>query len=202
MNSGMLIVVSAPSGGGKGTILKELLALNKNLRYSVSATTRNPREGEQDGVHYRFITREAFQSMADAGQMLEYAEYCGNLYGTPKESTIAALNEGADILLEIEVNGGGQIKKLMPQCVSIFICPPSMKVLEQRLRDRGTEDESTLQKRLQTAKEELKCAPQYDYIVINDTVQKAVEEITEIINAEQKRSSRNIETIERIIKSC
>ncbi len=139
MKKGLLIVVSSPSGGGKGTILKALFERNANLRMSVSATTRAPREGEQDGVHYHFITREQFQKNIAGGAMLEYAEYCENYYGTPKAPIQAWLDAGHDVVLEIEVQGGRQIKTAAPDCVSLFILPPSLEVLEKRLRGRGTE---------------------------------------------------------------
>ena len=147
MRKGLLVVISAPSGGGKGTILKELFAQDDNLVLSVSATTRKPRPGEEDGKQYYFISREEFESLIAQGKMLEHAEYVGNYYGTPKEPVEQWTSQGRDVVLEIEVQGGAQIKKLMPDCVSVFILPPSMAVLEKRLRGRGTEDEATVQKR-------------------------------------------------------
>lgn len=134
MPEGLLIVISAPSGGGKGTILKELFAQDANLRLSVSATTRQPRPGEENGKQYYFISHEEFQDLIKTGKMLEYTEYCGNFYGTPKAPVEEWTQKGFDVVLEIEVDGGAQIKKLMPDCVSVFILPPSMKVLEKRLR--------------------------------------------------------------------
>lgn len=202
MNKGLTIVISAPSGGGKGTILKELFQRNKNLQYSISATTRNPRAGEVEGVHYRFLKKDAFQRLIDQGEMLEYAEYCEHYYGTPREPVEQATAKGFDVVLEIEVQGGAQVKKLAPDCVSIFIAPPSMAVLEQRLRDRGTENEATVLKRLDTARQELLVVNKYDYIVINDTVEKAVEQLQAIITAEKLKTSRNAATIERIQTLC
>ena len=148
---GLLLVISAPSGGGKGTVLKELFAQDENLRLSVSATTRAPRPGEVHGEQYYFTTKEDFEKKIGAGEMLEYAQYVGNYYGTPKAPVEAWLTEGRDVVLEIEVQGGAQIKKLCPDCVSIFILPPSMEVLEKRLRGRGTENEVTIRMRLETA---------------------------------------------------
>ena len=135
---GLLVVISAPSGGGKGTILKELFAQNENLRLSVSATTRAPRPGEEHGKQYYFLSREEFEALIAQGRMLEHAEYVGNYYGTPRDPVEEWLSQGRDVVLEIEVQGGAQVKKLMPECVSIFILPPSMKVLGERLRGRGT----------------------------------------------------------------
>ena len=163
MSKGLLLVVSAPSAGGKGTILKELFQRNENLRMSVSATTRQPRAGEEHGKHYYFISREEFRQLIDSNKMLEYAEYVGNLYGTPKGPVDQWLDEGHDVVLEIEVQGGAQIKKIVPDCVSVFITPPSLEVLEKRLRGRGTEEEGTILKRLATARQELTQAGNYDY---------------------------------------
>ena len=134
---GLLVVVSSPSGGGKGTILKELFRRNENLKMSVSATTRAPRPGEEHGVHYYFITKDEFKTNIENHAMLEYAEYCDNFYGTPKAPVEKWLEEGHDVVLEIEVQGGRQIKKVAPDCVSLFILPPSLKVLEKRLRGRN-----------------------------------------------------------------
>ena len=146
MDKGLLLVISAPSGGGKGTILQELFAQDENLRLSVSATTRGPRPGEEHGKQYYFLSREEFEGLIQEGKMLEHAEYVGNYYGTPRQPVEDWMDQGHDVVLEIEVKGGAQVKQLMPECVSIFILPPSMKVLEKRLRGRGTEDEETIQK--------------------------------------------------------
>ena len=191
MKKGLLIVVSSPSGGGKGTILKELFKRQENLRMSVSATTRAPRPGEEHGVHYYFISKEEFQKNIDDGAMLEYARYVNNFYGTPKAPVDAWLNEGKDVILEIEVQGGRQIKAVAPDCVSLFILPPSLEVLEQRLRGRGTETDEVIADRLAQAKGEIECVRDYDYAVINDTVEQAVKEIEAIITAEKLRVSRN-----------
>ena len=183
---GLLVVVSSPSGGGKGTILKELFRRNENLKMSVSATTRAPRPGEEHGVHYYFITKDEFKTNIENHAMLEYAEYCDNFYGTPKA-------------LEIEVQGGRQIKKVAPDCVSLFILPPSLKVLEKRLRGRGTETEEVIEKRLAAAADEIRCVKDYDYAVINDTVEQAVLDIEAILAAEKLRVSREKDIAERIL---
>ena len=202
MDKGLLLVISAPSGGGKGTILKELFARDNNLRLSISATTRAPRPGEEHGKQYYFLSREEFDALVREGKMLEHAEYVGNCYGTPREPVEAWMDEGLDVVLEIEVKGGAQVKKLMPQCVSIFILPPSMKVLEKRLRGRGTEEEETVQKRLATARLEIPHAKDYDYIVYNDALEDAVSDIQAIIKAEKLKFSRNTNSIERVLEDA
>lgn len=191
MSRGLLLVVSAPSAGGKGTILKEMFQRNKNLRMSVSATTRQPREGEEHGKHYYFISKDEFQSLINSGSMLEYAEYVGNLYGTPRGPIEQWLAEGHDVVLEIEVQGGAQIKKIVPDCVSIFITPPSMEVLEKRLRGRGTEEEDTILKRLNTAIQELTQAENYDYVVVNDQLEDAIDDMQAILRSEKLRYIRD-----------
>lgn len=202
MNKGLLVVFSGPSGAGKDTILRSLLECNPNIRLSVSATTRAPREGEQDGKDYYFVSKEAFQKMQQNHEMLESAEYCGNCYGTPRAPIERWQGEGKDVILEIEVQGGAQIKEKVPECVSIFILPPSVQILEHRLRSRNTETEDAIQKRLLTAKEEIKQAYQYDYIVINDTIEQAVEQINYILSSEKQRVCRSEDTIERVLNLC
>ncbi len=199
MSRGLLLVVSAPSAGGKGTILKEWFRQDQNLRMSVSATTRPPRPGEENGREYYFISREEFQGLVDSGSMLEHAEYVGNCYGTPKAPVEKWLSEGWDVVLEIDVQGGAQIKKLAPDCVSVFITPPSMEVLEQRLRDRGTEDDATVRKRLETARRELPHAEQYDYVVVNDRLEDAVADMQAILRSEKCKCARNPGFIQRVL---
>ncbi len=202
VKKGLLAVISAPSGGGKGTILKELFARDENLRLSVSATTRAPRPGEEHGKQYYFLSREEFEKLIAQGKMLEHAEYVGNYYGTPRDPVEEWLSQGRDVVLEIEVQGGAQVKKLMPECVSIFILPPSMKVLGERLRGRGTEAEETVQKRLATARQEIPQAREYDYVVFNDRLEDAVEEILAILRAEKLKYSRNADSIERVLNDA
>ncbi len=199
MSKGLLLVVSAPSAGGKGTILKELLQTEADLRMSVSATTRQPRPGEEHGRQYYFISREDFQAQVSQGMMLEHAEYVGNCYGTPRGPVDQWREEGLDVVLEIEVQGGAQVKKLVPDCVTVFITPPSMAVLEQRLRDRGTEDEATVQKRLKTALTELEHAKDYDYVVVNDRLEDAVEDMRAILRSEKRKYERNTDFIRKVI---
>lgn len=202
MTKGLLVVISAPSGGGKGTILKELFARDPNLRLSVSATTRRPRPGEEHGKQYYFLSREEFEALIREGKMLEHAQYVGNYYGTPREPVEEWTSQGRDVVLEIEVQGGAQVKRLMPECVSIFIMPPSMRVLGERLRGRGTEDEATVQKRLEAAREEIPHAKDYDYVVYNDRLEDAVEEIQAILRAEKLKYSRNTDSIERVLQDA
>lgn len=199
---GLLLVVSAPSGGGKGTILKELFQRDDNLRLSVSATTRAPRPGEEHGKHYYFLSNDEFEAMIQNDELLEHAGYVDHYYGTPKAPVDKWLEEGYDVVLEIEVQGGAQVKALRPDCVSVFIMPPSMQVLEERLRGRGTEDEVTVQKRLGMAREELPHAEKYDYIVCNDRVENAVEDILAILKAEKCKYSRNTDCVERVLENA
>lgn len=184
MNSkkrGMLVLYTGSSGVGKGTIMQELLKRDKNIRLSVSNTTRPPREGEIDGVHYNFVTREQFESLIKKDGYLEYAEYCGNYYGTPKQQVEDMLSQGYDVFLEIEVCGGLQIMEKYPDVLSIFVLPPSMDTLEKRLRDRNTEDEETILERLGQAKREIGCKDKYKYVVVNDNLDDAVDEILDIL---------------------
>lgn len=199
MNEGLLVVISAPSGGGKGTILKKLFAKDDNLVLSVSATTRSPRPGEEHGKQYYFLQKEEFEELISQGKMLEYAQYVGNYYGTPREPVEQWMAQGKDVVLEIEVQGGAQIKKLMPGCVSIFILPPSMEVLEKRLRDRGTEEDATVRKRLEKAREEIPHAKDYDYVVFNDRLEDAVEDLRAILRAEKRKYHRNETAVERVL---
>ena len=183
---GLLVVLSGPSGTGKGTVIRQMLEDNPQVRLSVSATTRQPREGERHGEHYFFVTRDDFEDMIRNNDVLEYAEYCGRYYGTPKKPVESWRDAGSDVLLEIEVQGGAQVKEKGPDCVTIFLLPPSEAELENRLRGRGTEDEATIQKRLTAAKAELLEAPRYDYQVVNNDVEQTAKEIMEILRKERQ----------------
>lgn len=182
-NRGKLIVYTGASGVGKGTIMKEILKKDNTVRLSVSATTRQPRPEDIEGVTYYFLTKQQFQILMFKNEFLEYAEYCGNYYGTPKEPVEKMLEDGINVMLEIEVQGGLQVMKKCPDCTSVFIMPPSMEELERRLRGRGTEDEETILQRLNTAKTEMTFADKYNYVVVNDEVEKAAEEIIKIIHS-------------------
>ncbi len=191
MNKGLLIVYTGASGVGKGTVMKRLLESNDNLRLSVSATTRAPRPGETDGVEYHFVTEERFLDMLDNKELLEHTIYCGNYYGTPEQSVRDMLKNGLDVMLEIEVEGYLQIKKLFPDCVTIFVLPPSLEELERRLKGRGTESLQVVESRLKRAIEEMTYAKYFDYQVINDDVERTKDEILDIISKNKKE--RNLE---------
>lgn len=180
-NKGLLIVYTGASGVGKGTVMKKLLASEPNFRLSVSATTRAPREGEVDGREYYFVTRERFDEMIAEDGFLEHAEYVGNKYGTPKAPVFKMLDEGLDVFLEIEVKGFLQIKKAYPECVSIFIIPPSFEELRLRLEGRGTESPEVIEERLRTAESEIGYKEMFDYIVVNDDADRAAREVMSII---------------------
>ncbi len=190
MSKGLLFVVSAPAGCGKDTILEQVLAKTENVGYSVSATTRAPRPGEVDGVHYHFHTRESFEKMIEENAVLEYTEYIGNYYGTPRKAVEDMLAEGKDVILKIEVEGAMNIKRLFPECCLVFILPPSMAELERRLRKRGTEDEETILRRTAQAKNEIDAASGYDYFVVNDALEDAVDDLIAVIRAEKCRKER------------
>lgn len=201
MNKGRLIVLSAPSGCGKGTILNEVCK-EDGFYVSVSATTRAPREGEVDGVNYHFISREKFQSFINEDRMLEYAEYCDNYYGTPLDKVNEELEKGKNVILEIEVKGAMKVRELCPEAIFIFVIPPSLKELERRLRDRGTETEEVIQARIAKAKEEIPFASKYDYVIVNDALEKAVEDFKAVINAESFKSANSAELLEEVIKNA
>ncbi len=201
MNEGILVIFSGPSGSGKGTVLKKYLAENDDARVSISMTTRRPREGDIDGVHYYFVTREFFEKKIAENKMLEYAEYNHNMYGTPKDPVDEMLKEGKTVFLEIEVQGAEKIRNLYPDAVSIFLMPPSMRVLEERLRGRQSEDEETINHRLVIAREEIRRASEYEYIVVNDTVENAAAVMDKIISAERQKITRNKKIISEVINN-
>ncbi len=188
MNSkkGKLVLYTGSSGVGKGTIMAELLKRNPNIRLSVSNTTRKPREGEIDGVHYNFVTKQQFENLIKENGFLEYAQYCDNYYGTPKKQVEDLLSQGYDVFLEIEVQGGLQIIEKYPDVLSIFILPTSIDSLSRRLHRRGTEDEETINKRLAEAEREMSFKDRYKYNVVNDDLDTAVNEILEILEKESK----------------
>ena len=198
---GILLVLSGPSGAGKGTICKQLLSVCTNLRYSVSATTREPRNGEVDGVNYHFISKEAFKEMIEANELLEYAEVYNNFYGTPSKYVSELLDKNFDVILEIDPQGAKQIKEKFPEAVFVFILPPSLTELSDRIYKRGTDSEQVIRLRLSQAVSELNCATEYDYIVLNDHVQTAATKITSILQAERCRVGRNIELVGEICRN-
>lgn len=191
MRKGLLILISGPSGTGKGTVCDLLRQKHPEISYSISATTRQPRPGEQDGVNYYFYTKEKFREMIDQGQLLEWAEVYGNFYGTPKQKVLDRLEAGEDILLEIDTQGALNVMKVMPEGLFIFLLPPSLEELAARLKGRGTETEKSLHRRLGAAVDEIKLATKYRYVVVNDKVEDAEETIANIIEAEHHRSDLN-----------
>jgi len=189
IKKGLLMIISGPSGSGKGTVVDELIK-DENFVISVSATTRAPRDYEEDGVHYFFKTVDEFGDMINDGELLEWAAFCGNYYGTPKTYVEKMLEAGKNVILEIEVQGAQQITEMYPESVSIFLMPPSKEELLRRLTGRGTEDEITIERRIQRASEEVELLPNYKFVVINDEVEKAVEKIKVIAESEKMRSIR------------
>lgn len=196
---GLKIVISGPSGSGKGTIVNKLIE-NENSIVSISATTRKPRVGEVDGKHYFFRSKEDFEEMIRNNELLEYARFCDNYYGTPKKFVEDTTASGKNIILEIEVEGALQVKEIYPEAVFIFVIPPSLEELRQRLIDRQTETIDVIDKRLSRAKEELPYYKEYDYLVVNDDIDSAVTSIENIINCEMQKSSNFKNQIESMIK--
>lgn len=198
---GLLIVLSGPSGVGKGTVRKALFSQSDiQLQYSISVTTRKPREGEVDGVDYFFKTREQFEQMIRQNELLEWAEYVGNYYGTPIDYVEKTLQEGKDVFLEIEVQGAMQVRKVFPEALFIFLAPPSLSELRKRIEMRGTESEDLIRDRLQAAKEELEMMDAYDYVVENDQVELACERIKAIVMAEHCRRERVAQRYKKMLE--
>ena len=193
---GKSFIISGPSGVGKSTVLKALLAQRPDLYFSVSATTRAPREGEVDGVHYHFIDKAAFEAMIEKGELLEHAQYVGNYYGTPKKYVDEAMEQGRDVILDIEIQGATQVCAKRPETVRIFIAPPSWGELERRLTARGTDTPEKIRGRLERARIELNGAMDYDYFVINDVVEEAAASLAAILRAEHCRPAEQKELIE------
>lgn len=201
MSKGILMVVSGPSGCGKGTVLAEILKSDK-IFYSVSATTRSPRPGETDGVNYYFLTKEKFEEMIVGNEMLEYASFCGNYYGTPRKPVEDMLEKGCHVILEIEVQGAMKIKEKCPDAVFIFILPPSLKELRRRLEKRGTESEEVIEKRLGEAAGEISHAYKYDYAVVNGELSEAVDDLRSIIRAEELKTAEIKNTIDEVLENA
>lgn len=186
MSKGNLFIISGPSGTGKGTLCNELLK-NDNIFLSISATTRDKRIGEVDGVTYYYTTEEIFKSMIDNDEMLEYAIYSGNYYGTPKKAVEDMLIQGKNVILEIEVQGALKVKSIMPEAVMIFLVPPSIEELRKRLKERGRESEAEIERRIEAAKWEISQSPKYNHIIVNDDLQSTVTETLATIKKENER---------------
>ncbi len=200
MKQGNLIVVSGPSGTGKGTICQALLAEHPEILYSISATTRQPRTGEVNGINYWFTAKDDFKAMIENNELLEWAEVYGNYYGTPIAKIEEMLAGGKDVLLEIDTQGAMNVKQKFPQGVYIYILPPSLTELERRIRTRGTDSEESIQRRLQAAADEIQIGVNYNYLVVNDQVREATNTVAAIIAAERWRTERNLDLLEKISK--
>lgn len=188
---GLLVVLSGPSGVGKNTLLNLLLARMAGIRYSISATTRPPRAGERDGVDYFFFEPEKFLAMADAGELLEWAHFCGHYYGTPRSYVEGSIARGTDVILDIDTQGAVQLKKKLPEGVFVFLMPPSWQALEQRIRGRGKDTEESIKERLNRAREEIDHLSDYQYVILNDDLERAVGDLEAIILAERCKVVRN-----------
>lgn len=195
---GILVVVSGFSGAGKGTLMKALLEKYHNYALSISATTRSPREGEQDGREYFFVTRDKFESMIEEKELIEYAQYVNNYYGTPRQYVFQQMADGKDVILEIEIQGALKIKERFPEALLLFVMPPSADELRHRLTSRGTETADAIAARLHRAAEEAVGINSYDYILVNDQIDTCVEEMHQLIQAQHNKVSNNLDFIEQM----
>jgi len=187
MNPGLLVVVSGPAGVGKGTVVARAREKNRDIVFSVSVTSRCPRPGEKDGENYFFVSRERFQEMIREGALLEWVEYCGNYYGTPRAYVENEMKKGNVVLLEIEIEGANNVKKQYPDCISVFLTPPSIEELRRRLEKRGTEPPEVIEARMQRALKEMEQLDKYDYVIKNISVEESADKLLEIIEKERNR---------------
>lgn len=197
-DQGILVVISGFSGAGKGTLIKAMLERHHNYALSISATTRKPREGEEDGREYFFVTRERFEQMIEEGQLIEYAQYVNNYYGTPRQYVFQQMADGKDVILEIEIQGALKIKERFPDALLLFVMPPSADELKRRLVGRGTETMEVIDQRLHRAAEEAEGMTSYDYILINDKVDTCVDAMHQLIQAQHRRVSGNLDFIQQM----
>lgn len=195
---GLLVVVSGPSGAGKGTICKNFMELNKEMLLSISSTTRNPRENEIDGVNYNFITKQDFEDLIGTDSLLEYVHVFGNYYGTPKKWVLECIEKGKDVLLEIEIVGAMKVKEKYPDAILVFVLPPSLKELKNRIITRGTETIEQIENRMARAMQEIKTIEKYDYFIFNDNLTRAVDDLEAIISAEKNKVNRYSQEIVKI----
>ena len=202
MNKGGVFIISGPSGSGKDTVLSELFRSRPDLIFSISSVTRPMRSGEKEGDKYNFISREKFEYMIENDMLLEHNVFVGNYYGTPREPVERAVAEGKDIIIEVDVNGAAQIRQKLPEAVSIFIMPPSFHELKRRLRGRGTESEELIEKRLNSALGEIKRATEYDYIIVNDNITAAADDILSVILSSSFKTDRQKNIIDEVLSKC
>ena len=202
MTKGSVFIISGPSGSGKDTLLKVLFEKHPEIAFSISSITRDMREGEVEGEKYNFISREKFEKMIEKDELLEYNVYVNNYYGTPKAPVIEATEKGLDIIIEVDVNGAANIRKKLPDAVSIFIMPPTFTELERRLKGRGTETEEVIAKRMSEALGEIKRATEYDYIVVNDDIEVAVDNIHAVIQGHRLRLQNQQHIINEVLEKC